>query len=104
MICNNIAFESQLNGANSLGDSLKQLPTFRLGPLRAAPKLELPTCSYLVDRADLPIFQTMVSTCRTGTAIDRGAREDRRATTAIRVEKVLEAVLAQLDALAVSAC
>ena len=34
---------------------------------------------------------------------DRGAREDRRATTAISVEKVMDAVLAQLDALAVSA-
>ena len=45
----------------------------------------------------------MVSTCRTGAAIDRGAREDRRATTAISVEKVMDAVLAQLDALAVSA-
>jgi hypothetical protein len=53
--------------------------------------------------ADLPIFQTVVSSCRTGAAIDRGAREDRRATTAISVEKVMDAVLAQLDALAVSA-
>ena len=30
---------------------------------------ELPTCSYLVGPADLPIFQTMVSTCRTGAAM-----------------------------------
>ena len=34
---------------------------------------------------------------------DRGAREDQRATTAISVEEVMDAVLAQLDALAVSA-
>jgi len=34
---------------------------------------------------------------------DRGAREDQCAATAISVEKVMDAVLAQLDALAVSA-
>ena len=34
---------------------------------------------------------------------DRGAREDQRATTAISVEKVMDAVLEQLDALDVSA-
>jgi hypothetical protein len=44
-----------------------------------------------------------VSTCRTGAVIDHGAREDRRATTAISVEKVMDAVMVQLDALAVSA-
>ena len=47
---------------------------------------------------------TVLTRCRIGAAIDRGVREDQRATTAISVEKVMDAVLAQLDALAVSAC
>jgi hypothetical protein len=45
----------------------------------------------------------VLTRCRTGAAIDRGVRGDQPATTAISVEKVMDAVLAQLEALAVSA-
>jgi len=80
-----------------LGDSLRHCRRSDLGR-SGPPETRAANSSYLVDSADLPIFQTTVSSCRT-----RAAIEDRRATTAISVEKVMDAVLAQLDALAVSA-
>ena len=85
-----------------LGDSLRHCRRSdldRYGP----PEARAANMLLFGRPADLPIFQRMVSSCRTGAAIDRGAREDRRATTAISVEEVMNAVLAQLDALDVSA-
>jgi hypothetical protein len=56
-----------------LGDSLRHCRRSDLGR-SGPPEARAANKPYLVDPADLPIFQTMVSTCRTGAAIDRRAR------------------------------
>ena len=85
-----------------LGDSLRHCRRSDLGrsgppEARAANMLLFGSTRGL---ANLPNDGQHLSDRRSN---DRGAREDQRATTAISVEEVMNAVLAQLDALDVSA-